>query len=160
MERTPPQTESARERGYDSPEIENLGKSGELEQDAGDIADEGPGASGLMATFQSAEMVTVRPVTDRAVPIRRLDMPDTWLYEKGDSAVRIVRTGTLVFEVFGPGEYREHHSFENDNELAKFLQRTEEQLTSSGFNPRGYNADRRAADQPQLHMDRRRSSAA
>jgi len=46
MERTPPQTESSRERGYDAPELENLGQSDELDQDAGDIADEGPGHRG------------------------------------------------------------------------------------------------------------------
>ena len=87
-------------------------------------------------------------------------MPDSWLYEKGDAAVRIVRTGTLVFEVFGPGEYREHHAFEDDSQLATFMQRTEQQLTSSGFQPRGYNADRRAGEQPHVVDDRRRHSAA
>ena len=87
-------------------------------------------------------------------------MSDTWLYEKGDSAVRIVRTGTLVFEVFGPGEYREHHAFEDDTQLATFMERTEQQLTEMGFQPRGYNADRRGGDQPQITDDRRRPSAA
>ena len=46
MERTPPQTESSRERGYGPSHDENLGKSEELDQDAGDIADEGPGHRG------------------------------------------------------------------------------------------------------------------
>jgi hypothetical protein len=45
MERTAPQTESSRERGYDVDE-EDLGQSEELDQEAGDIADEGPGHRG------------------------------------------------------------------------------------------------------------------
>ena len=63
-------------------------------------------------------------------------------------------------EVFGPGEYREHHAFEDDSQLATFMERTEQQLTSSGFQPRGYNADRRAGEQPHVVDDRRRPSAA
>jgi hypothetical protein len=45
MEPTPPQTESARERGFVTEESNaELGKSDELNgDDAGDIADEGPG---------------------------------------------------------------------------------------------------------------------
>jgi hypothetical protein len=46
MEQTPAQTESSRERGDRVAESEDLGRSGELDQDAGDIADEGPGHRG------------------------------------------------------------------------------------------------------------------
>ena len=48
MERTPPQTEDSRERGFvREPEIVDLGRSQELDNDsAGDIADEGPGRRG------------------------------------------------------------------------------------------------------------------
>jgi hypothetical protein len=46
MEQTPPQTESSWERGHGRRKIEDLGRSEELEQEAGDIADEGPGHRG------------------------------------------------------------------------------------------------------------------
>ena len=48
MERTPPQTEDSRERGFvRAAEIVDLGRSQELENEAaGDIADEGPGRRG------------------------------------------------------------------------------------------------------------------
>ena len=48
MERTPPQTEDSRERGFVRyVEIENLGRSQELDNEAaGDIADEGTGRRG------------------------------------------------------------------------------------------------------------------
>jgi hypothetical protein len=48
MERTPPQTEDSRERGFvRSVEITDLGRSQELDTEAaGDIADEGPGRRG------------------------------------------------------------------------------------------------------------------
>jgi hypothetical protein len=44
MERTPPQTESAKERGFeDDSDPDAFGRSDELGGDDGDIADEGPG---------------------------------------------------------------------------------------------------------------------
>ena len=46
MEQTPAQTESSWERGDGAAIIEDLGRSGELDQDAGDIADEGSGHRG------------------------------------------------------------------------------------------------------------------
>jgi hypothetical protein len=49
MERTPPQTEDAAERGFarDDESDENLGESAELDPDGvGDIADEGSGHRG------------------------------------------------------------------------------------------------------------------
>ena len=46
MERTPPQTESSKERGYGPQNIEDLGRTDELDQEDGDIADEGPGHRG------------------------------------------------------------------------------------------------------------------
>ena len=48
MERTPPQTEDSRERGFVRyVEIEDLGRSQELDNEAaGDIADEGTGRRG------------------------------------------------------------------------------------------------------------------
>jgi len=48
MERTPPQTEDSRERGFVRyVEIEDLGRSQELDNEAaGDIADEGAGRRG------------------------------------------------------------------------------------------------------------------
>jgi len=46
MERTPPQTESSTERGHRKQDVEDLGKSSELDQESGDIADEGPGHRG------------------------------------------------------------------------------------------------------------------
>lgn len=46
MERTPPQTEGSRERGYGTANAQDLGKSEALDQEDGDIADEGPGHRG------------------------------------------------------------------------------------------------------------------
>jgi hypothetical protein len=46
MEQTPSQTEGSRERGYRTANDDNLGKSDELDQEDGDIADEGPGHRG------------------------------------------------------------------------------------------------------------------
>lgn len=47
MERTPPQTEDSRERGFAGDyDDENLGRSDSLDDEAGDIADEGPGRRG------------------------------------------------------------------------------------------------------------------
>lgn len=48
MEQTPPQTEDSKERGFVRDlDIANLGRSQELgNEDAGDIADEGPGRRG------------------------------------------------------------------------------------------------------------------
>lgn len=48
MERTPPQTEDSRERGFDGDyDEDNLGQSDSLDDDeSGDIADEGPGRRG------------------------------------------------------------------------------------------------------------------
>jgi hypothetical protein len=48
MERTPPQTEDSRERGFrNERDVVDLGKSEELgNDDGGDIADEGPGRRG------------------------------------------------------------------------------------------------------------------
>ena len=46
MEQTPSQTESSWERGYGLANIEDLGRSEELGQEAGDIADEGSGHRG------------------------------------------------------------------------------------------------------------------
>lgn len=48
MERTPPQTEDSRERGFDGDyHEEDLGRSEELgSEHDGDIADEGPGRRG------------------------------------------------------------------------------------------------------------------
>jgi hypothetical protein len=46
MDRTPPQTESSEERGFaDESDEEEFGES-ELDDDEGDIADEGPGHRG------------------------------------------------------------------------------------------------------------------
>ena len=47
MEQTPPQTEDSRERGFAGDyNDDNLGKSDSLDDEAGDIADEGPGRRG------------------------------------------------------------------------------------------------------------------
>ena len=46
MERTPPQTESSKERGDGPGNAEDLGRTDELDGTDGDIADEGPGHRG------------------------------------------------------------------------------------------------------------------
>ncbi len=68
---------------------------------------------------------------------------DSWLFAKGPSAVRIMRTGALSVAVCGPGRVRRFLSFLSDSELVTFLRDTEYALASAGFRFRGYGADRR-----------------
>lgn len=82
---------------------------------------------------------------------------DSWLFERGDSSVRIVRTGTLDLEVLGPGEHRERHAFAADEQIVSFLHRTGEELAASGYRPRGYGIERRAGESPRRDLDRRRA---
>jgi hypothetical protein len=84
-------------------------------------------------------------------------LPDSWLFEKGDSSVRIVRTGSLMFEVCGPGTSRERHAFTQDDELVSFLHDTVQQLTAFGYRPRGYGYERRAIERPPSAGDRRQN---
>jgi hypothetical protein len=70
-------------------------------------------------------------------------MPDSWLFAKGLSSVRIMRTGALSVAVCGPGRVRRFLSFLSDTELVAFLRDTEYALASAGFRFRGYAADRR-----------------
>lgn len=74
----------------------------------------------------------------------QLPVADFWLFAKPDSAVCIVRTGSMAIDVCGPGRARESHSFTADTELVSFLRRTDEQMVASGYRPRGYAADRRS----------------
>jgi hypothetical protein len=68
---------------------------------------------------------------------------DSWLFAKGPSSVRIMRTGVLAVAVCGPGRIRRFLSFPDDSELVIFLRDTEYALSSAGFRFRGYAADRR-----------------
>lgn len=70
-------------------------------------------------------------------------MADSWLFAKGPSSVRIMRTGALALAVCGPGRVRRFLSFGDDSELVAFLRDTEYALSSAGFRFRGYAADRR-----------------
>ena len=70
-------------------------------------------------------------------------MADSWLFAKGLSSVRIMRTGALSVAVCGPGRVRRFLSFLSDTELVAFLRDTEYALASAGFRFRGYAADRR-----------------
>ena len=83
-------------------------------------------------------------------------MADSWLFEKGGSSVRIVRTGALDFEVLGPGEQRERHAFAAHEQIASFLHQTGDELTASGYRPRGYGIERREEDHPRSDDRRRR----
>jgi hypothetical protein len=68
---------------------------------------------------------------------------DSWLFAKGASSVRILRTGSLAVAVCGPGRVRRFLSFLNDSELVAFLRDTEYALAEAGFRFRGYAAERR-----------------
>ena len=70
-------------------------------------------------------------------------MNDSWLFAKGLSSVRIMRTGALSVAVCGPGRVRRFLSFLTDDELVGFLSDTEYALASAGFRLRGYAAERR-----------------
>lgn len=70
-------------------------------------------------------------------------MDDSWLFAKGVSSVRIMRTGALSVAVCGPGRVRRSLSFLSEPELTTFLRDTEYALVSAGFRCRGYAADRR-----------------
>ena len=70
-------------------------------------------------------------------------MADSWLFSKGPSSVRIMRTGSLALAVCGPGRVRRFLNFLNDSELVSFLRDTEYALSSAGFRFKGYAADRR-----------------
>jgi hypothetical protein len=72
-------------------------------------------------------------------------MADFWLFAKGVSSVRILRTGALSVAVCGPGRVRRFLSFLSEPELTVFLRDTEYALASAGFHARGYAAERRQA---------------
>lgn len=90
----------------------------------------------------------------------QLGGPDSWLWEKGNSTVRIVRTGTMDFEVLGPGERCAHYTFADQKQIVSFLNTTAEELTAAGYRPRGYGFERRAVEQPPRGSNRRRSPSA
>ena len=46
VDRTPPQTENSKERGYADEDPPDLGQADDLDDDIGDIADEGTGHRG------------------------------------------------------------------------------------------------------------------
>ena len=71
-------------------------------------------------------------------------MADSWLFVKGDTSVRILRTGPMTFDVLGPGTSRKRHAFSMDDQLVSFLQQTGQDLTAFGYRPRGYGFDRRS----------------
>jgi hypothetical protein len=68
---------------------------------------------------------------------------DSWLFAKGASSVRILRTGALALTVCGPGRVRRFLSFVTEADLAAFLRDTEYALASTGFRFSGYAIDRR-----------------
>ena len=70
-------------------------------------------------------------------------MADSWLFAKGLSSVRIMRTGSLALAVCGPGRVRRFLSFASDPELVAFVRDTEYALSAAGFRCRGYATDRR-----------------
>lgn len=88
-------------------------------------------------------------------------MADSWLFAKGDASVRILRTGTLTFSVFGPGQVREERSFAEPTHLVAFLRDTESMLAASGFRFKGFETDRRTGRdrrQKPRGPDRRRAA--
>jgi hypothetical protein len=74
---------------------------------------------------------------------RGSNVGDSWLFAKGASSVRIMRTGALALAICGPGRVRRFLSFLSETELVTFLRDTEYSLASTGFRFRGYSADRR-----------------
>lgn len=74
-------------------------------------------------------------------------MADSWLFAKGASSVRILRTASLAVAVCGPGPVRRVLSFLNDSDLVAFLRDTEYALSSAGFRFRGYAVERRQREE-------------
>jgi hypothetical protein len=74
---------------------------------------------------------------------RALAVGDSWLFAKGASSVRIMRTSALSLAVCGPGRVRRFLSFLSETELVAFLRDTEYALASTGFRFRGYATERR-----------------
>ena len=74
---------------------------------------------------------------------RALAVGDSWLFAKGASSVRILRTSALSVAVCGPGRVRRFLSFLSEIELVTFLRDTEYSLASTGFRFRGYATERR-----------------
>jgi hypothetical protein len=70
-------------------------------------------------------------------------MADSWLFARGLSSVRIMRTSALALAVCGPGRVRRFLSFASEGELLTFLRHSEYALVSAGFRCRGYATDRR-----------------
>ena len=84
-------------------------------------------------------------------------MADSWLFIKGGTSVRILRTGPMSFEVLGPGTARKRHAFSVDDQLVSFLHQTGQQLTDFGYRPRGYGFERRSKARVPAGSDRRRA---
>ena len=84
-------------------------------------------------------------------------MVDSWLFVKGEASVRILRTGSMTFDVLGPGTSRKHHAFSVDDQLVSFLQQAGQQLTAFGYRSRGYGFERRSAKRMPSASDRRRA---
>ena len=84
-------------------------------------------------------------------------MADSWLFVKGDASVRILRTGSMTFDVLGPGTSRKRHAFSVDDQLVSFLRQSGQQLTAFGYRPRGYGFERRSAHRIPPGSDRRRA---
>jgi hypothetical protein len=68
---------------------------------------------------------------------------DSWLFAKGHSSVRILRTGALSVAVCGPGRVRRFLSFLSNSDLVNFIRDTEYALATAGFRFRGFGTDRR-----------------
>jgi hypothetical protein len=68
---------------------------------------------------------------------------DSWLFAKGTSSVRILRTAPLSLAVCGPGRVRRFLTFENDSDLVAFIANTEYVLAEAGFRFRGFAVERR-----------------
>ena len=83
------------------------------------------------------------------MPLARYEsaMTDSWLFVKPDAAVRIVRRGSLTFDVHGPGSAVEQRHFSADTDAVAFLQRAQEELVGSGFRFKGFEAERRERDE-------------
>jgi hypothetical protein len=63
----------------------------------------------------------------------------------------------MSFEVLGPGTSRKRHAFVVDDHLVTFLQQTGQELTVSGYRPRGYGFERRSQPRTPPVTDRRRA---
>ena len=86
---------------------------------------------------------------------------ESWLFVRGGSSVMVQVIDPLHLLVRGPRHKRVEHAFASEDDLVAAAQNLEEELLRSGWQPLGFNHDRRSTKVrrlvPRSPEDRRRS---